>query len=244
MWDIVDSFYKAFGFELEIRLSFHDPENMSAYLGTALLWEEAENALRAIADDRKVKYKEVKGEAAFYGPKIDFMTHDSLGREWQVATIQLDVNMPDRFDLSCVNEQGEKERIVMIHCAIMGSIERFMSILIEHYAGVFPVWLSPVQVSVLPISDNQLELADTVWKALTKAGIRAEVNRDSKTLGAKIRESTLQKVPFMVIIGEKEQQASGIDVVVSVRSRDSKDGGTQKLVDFISTVRKLIETYQ
>ena len=239
VWDIVDSFYNAFGFKLEVRLSFHDPENMSAYLGTPELWKEAEGALRGIADGRKVTYKEVKGEAAFYGPKIDIMTHDSLGRQWQVATIQLDVNMPDRFDLTCINEQGEKERIVMIHCAIMGSIERFMSILIEHYAGKFPAWLAPVQVALLPISEKHLAYAETIKDALSTSDIRVEINKDPERIGKKIRMATLQKVPYMIIIGDKEVESKSL----SVRTLDGNDLGAQSLDIFINTLKTTIENH-
>ena len=241
IWDIVDSFYSAFGFKLEVRLSLHDPQNMSAYLGTPELWNEAESALKDIADKRKIQYQEAVGEAAFYGPKIDFMTHDSLGREWQVATIQLDVNMPNRFDLSCVNEQGEKERIVMIHCAIMGSIERFMSILIEHYAGKFPLWLAPVQVNILPISDKFLGSAQKVCSALVSRGIRAETNSSNESIGKKIRIATLQKVPYMGIIGQKEVEAS--ELSLSVRTREGIDSGMQSVELFISALIQTIENH-
>ena len=241
VWDIVDSFYSAFGFKLEVRLSLHDPQNMSAYLGTPELWNEAESALKDIADKRKIQYQEAVGEAAFYGPKIDFMTHDSLGREWQVATIQLDVNMPNRFDLSCVNEQGEKERIVMIHCAIMGSIERFMSILIEHYAGKFPLWLAPVQVNILPISDKFLGSAQKVCSALVSRGIRAETNSSNESIGKKIRIATLQKVPYMGIIGQKEVEAS--ELSLSVRTREGIDSGMQSVELFISALIQTIENH-
>ena len=239
VWDIVDSFYSAFGFKLEVRLSLHDPKNMKAYLGTPELWKEAEKSLKEIADKRKVTYREAVGEAAFYGPKIDIMTHDSLGREWQVATIQLDVNMPDRFDLSCINEQGEKERIVMIHCAIMGSIERFISILIEHYAGKFPLWLAPVQVVILPISEKHLAYAEEIEAELKKNNIRTETDKAPERIGKKIRTATLQKVPYMIIIGDKEIESKNL----SVRTRDGKDLGSQTLNIFISTLKTTIENH-
>ena len=155
IWDIVIEFYKAIGFDLNIRLSLHDPEHQEKYLGSPETWKKSEDQLRQVVKAKKARAEEAIGEAAFYGPKIDFMAHDSLEREWQVATIQLDMNMPERFDLNCINEKGEKERIVMIHAAIMGSIERFLSVIIEHFAGAFPVWLSPVQTIILPISDNK-----------------------------------------------------------------------------------------
>src|SRR3989338_11198643 len=140
VWDIVHEFYKSFGFELQVRLPRHDPKHMEKYLGDEKKWQSAEKVLSDIIKDKKVKALDGLGEAAFYGPKLDFLAKDSIGREWQVATIQLDMNMPERFDLYCINEKGEKERIVMIHAAIMGSIERFLSITIEHYAGAFPLW--------------------------------------------------------------------------------------------------------
>ncbi len=171
IWDIVDKFYKPFGFELEVRLSLSDQNHPEKYLGDPHGWIGAESSLKKIMTSRGIDLDPKKnvglGEAAFYGPKIDFMAKDSLGRQWQVATIQLDMNMPERFDLACVNEKGEKERIVMIHAAIMGSIERFLSILIEHYAGAFPLWLAPVQVVVLPISDVQNKYAEEIAAALS-----------------------------------------------------------------------------
>jgi threonyl-tRNA synthetase len=171
VWDIVNSFYKAFGFEMRVRLSVHDPKHPEKYLGDEKKWKQAEDMLKEILKSKKAKYFDGIGEAAFYGPKLDFMAKDSLGREWQVATIQLDMNMPERFDLVCINEKGERERIVMIHAAIMGSIERFMSVLIEHLGGAFPLWLSPVQISVLPISDKQNKFAEKVYSELSELGM-------------------------------------------------------------------------
>src|SRR3989344_180593 len=154
IWDIVHEFYGVFGFKMRVRLSLHDPAHPEKYLGGPDKWKQAEDILREIITKKGGDWFEGIGEAAFYGPKLDFLAKDSLGREWQVATIQLDVNMPDRFDLTCVNERGDKERIVMIHAAIMGSIERFLSIIIEHCGGNFPLWLSPVQVKVIPVREN------------------------------------------------------------------------------------------
>ena len=156
-----------------------DPNHPEQYLGDKSNWNKAEEVLREVANENKTEFFEAPGEAAFYAPKLDFMATDSLGREWQVATIQLDVSMPESFDLTCVNEKGEKERIIMIHAAIMGSIERFLSVLIEHYAGAFPVWLSPVQVAILPISDNQNEWAEKVYGELKAEGICVEINKDN-----------------------------------------------------------------
>ena len=186
VWDIIHAFYPAFGFELKVRLSTHDPKNMEKYLGEPSVWETSVGMLREIIAEKGIEAEDGTGEAAFYGPKLDFMAEDSLGRRWQVATIQLDMLQPERFDLFCINESGEKERIVMIHAAIMGSIERFLSVLIEHTAGNFPVWLAPVQVRVLPVSEKQAEYAATVASALTNAGVRVEVSAD-ESLGKRIR---------------------------------------------------------
>ena len=221
VWDIVHEFYKSFGFELKVRLSRHDPEHMEKYLGEEKKWQSAEKILNEIIKEKKVRAIDGLGEAAFYGPKLDFLAKDSIGREWQVATIQLDMNMPERFDLSCINEKGEKERIVMIHAAIMGSIERFISIAIEHYAGAFPLWLSPVQVAILPISENQNKWSESIAEELRSEGIRVEINFDNETLGKKIRQAELQKIPYLLIIGEKEVGAK----TVSVRQRSNGDLG-------------------
>ncbi len=236
-WDIVDDFYKTFGFELRVRLSLHDPEHMEKYLGDAGIWKDAESKIRAVAEKRKANTFEGIGEAAMYGPKLDFMTKDALGREWQVATIQLDLNQPKRFGLTCINEEGKQEDIVMMHCAVMGSIERFASILIEHYAGAFPLWLAPVQIELLPIADRHTEYAQSVYNQLSAANIRVNLNTEKATLQAKIREATLQKVPFMGIIGDKEIAAEAI----SVRTREGKDVGQQQVGTFITELQEKID---
>lgn len=204
IWDIVDTLYGTFDFSLRVRLSFHDPRTMNKYLGDTVIWEDAENALREIAQERNADYYEAGGEAAMYGPKLDFMATDSIGREHQVATIQLDFNLPERFKLSCVNEEGKEERIVMIHAAIMGSIERFSAVLIEHLAGVFPLWLSPVQVRILPVSDSHIEFSQEVFSALKDAGLRVEHKTASDSFGKRIRACKTEKIPYYVCIGDKE----------------------------------------
>ncbi len=204
IWDIINKFYTTLGFELKIRLSFHDPESFEKYLGTREIWKEAETAIENLAKDRKVKYFIAPGEAAMYGPKVDFLSRDSLGREWQVATIQLDMNLPERFDLFCINEKGEKERIVMIHAAIMGSIERFTSVYIEHTAGRFPLWLSPVQVKIVTVTDRSNDYAQEIGKMLTENGIRVEYDMDADTISKKVRTAELQKIPLILTIGDKE----------------------------------------
>lgn len=237
IWDIVNEFYGAVGFDLWVRLSLSDPEQMDQYLGDRASWEFAEEQLRQLAQSRGEEVQEVKGEAAFYGPKIDFMAQDSLGREWQLATIQLDMNMPENFDLTCINEQGEKERIVMIHAAIMGAIERYVSILIEHFGGKFPLWLSPVQVVVLPISEAYQEYARQVAEQLQATGVRVEVNDRSQTLSARIREAQLELVPYMVVVGEREQ-AEG---TVAVRARDGKKQTVMVLAELVEKLKTEIE---
>ncbi len=205
IWDVIQEFYGVFGFEpKKIRLSFHDPKHPEKYLGDKGRWKIAEDILKSIARDKGAETIDAVGEAAFYGPKLDFIAHDALGREWQVATIQLDMNMPERFDLNCINEKGEKERIVMIHAAIMGSIERFLSVIIEHLNGALPLWLSPVQVKVISISEKQSGYANEVLAQLREANIRAELDDSNDTLGKRIRSAKVEKVPYLLIVGDEE----------------------------------------
>jgi len=236
VWEIVHTFYEAVGLKLRLRLSLRDPSHPEKYLGDKTNWNKAEEVLREIAHENKTEFFEAVGEAAFYAPKLDFMATDSLGREWQVATIQLDVSMPESFDLTCVNESGEKERIIMIHAAIMGSIERFLSILIEHYAGAFPVWLSPVQVTILPISDKQNEWAEKVYEELKDKDIRVEIDKNNETLGKKIRAAELQKIPYLLVVGEKEVEAKS----VAVRQRGKGDLGQLRIEEFIKKITEEI----
>ena len=243
IWEIIERFYKATGFpQLKVRLSFHDPKKMQNYLGEEANWQKWEQELESWVKERGVDYQVAIGEAAFYGPKIDFIAKHSLQRAWQVATIQADRNMPKSFELACINENGGHEPIVMIHAAIMGSIERFVSILIEHYAGAFPVWLSPVQVVVVPVSNKFIEQAQAVAEVLNNQAIRVETNLENKPLGAKIREQSLQKTPYLCIIGDKEVQLSTEkEFFVSVRTRENKDLGQQKLSEFIKVLKQQIE---
>lgn len=222
VWDIIDTFYGTFGFKLRVRLSFHEPSEMEKYLGTEEIWNNAENALREIAQERNADYFEAQGEAAMYGPKLDFMAKDSIGREHQVATIQLDMNLPERFDLSCINEKGEKERIVMMHCAIMGSIERFSAVLIEHLGGNFPLWLSPVQVAIIPVADTHAEYAQTVYESLLAVGIRAQFDNGNDGMGKKIREAKKARLPYFIVIGDKEVEAKNVTL-------ESRDGTSQQM---------------
>ena len=237
IWDIIDTFYKQFGFtDLKVRLSFHDPKAPEKYIGTPETWKNAENALRQIAQERGADSFEASGEAALYGPKLDFLATDSIGRQHQVATIQLDLNLPERFDLSCVNEKGEHERVVMIHSAIMGSIERFTAVLLEHLAGVLPLWLSPVQARVLPVSEKHNAYADEVFAALRTASIRADVDYANESLGKKIRNAKTEKIFYLLVVGDKEVEAK----TISVESRDAGKLDITSVTDFITKANEEI----
>ncbi len=238
VWNIISEFYKAVGFNLRARLSLHDPEKMENYLGTEDTWKNAENKLRELVKEKGVDAIESKGEAAFYGPKVDFMAQDSLGREWQVATIQLDMNLPDRFELDCINEEGKKERVVMIHAAIMGSIERYLSVLIEHFAGNFPLWLSPVQVAVIPVRENHKENAKKVYEKLLSNGIRVEFYDEDENLGKKVRKAKNEKIPYTIIIGDKDIEAKK----VTLESRDKGPLGQLNEEEVISKILEEIKS--
>ncbi len=220
IWDIVDTFYKTFGFTLRVRLSFRDPATPEKYLGTSEIWDKAEGELRAIATERGADSFEGPGEAALYGPKLDFMAKNSAGREWQVATIQLDMNIPERFDLTCINEKGEKERIVMIHAAIAGSLERCIAVLLEHYDGALPLWLSPVHAKVLSISDKHAAYAQEIVAALKKDGIRVVIDDSNETLGKRIRAAKLEKIPYLLIVGDEEVNSK----TATLEGREGKIG--------------------
>ena len=238
IWDIIDTFYKAFGFELKVRFSRHDPEQLDKYLGTKEIWKMAEDQILSILKKRGVdKYIDGKGEAAMYGPKIDFITTDSLGRTLQVATIQLDFNQPNNFGLYCINEKGVKEEIVMIHCAIMGSIERFMSTIIEHYAGAFPLWLNPVQVRVLPITDKHNEYAKEIYEILRSKSIRVELDDSNENLGKKVRQSKVEKVPYWLVIGDKEVESK----TATLESRDSGQLGAFSIQNILEKLETEIK---
>ncbi len=233
IWDIIHEFYGKFGFNLRIRVSTHDPKHPEKYLGDKKKWVFAEKILGEIVKSKRADTFLGVGEAAFYGPKLDFMAKDSLGREWQVATIQLDVNMPERFDLTCTNEEGKPERIVMIHAAIMGSIERFLSIIIEHFAGAFPVWLSPVQARIIPIADRHRAYGEKVLEKLKSAGIRAELASEGETLGKNIRQGEMGKIPFLLVVGDKEMEKNS----VNVRERHKKEMLDYSIEDFIKKIQ-------
>lgn len=236
IWDIVHTFYPTFGFDLKVRLSSHDPKEPEKYLGGKDRWETAEGMLMEIIKEKQVDWLDGTGEAAFYGPKLDFMAKDALGREWQVATIQLDMNMPERFDLTCTNEKGEKERIVMLHAAIMGSLERFMSVLIEHTGGNFPTWLSPIQISIIPVKESHVESANKILEDLKSKNIRANIIFSSDSLGSRIHEAKKDKVPYVIVLGDKEAESKNLTV-------EKRDGEKEviSVEDFIEKISKEIK---
>lgn len=236
VWDIVDTLYvRTFHFGLRVRLSFHDKKKREKYIGSDEVWQSAEDALREIAIARKADYFIAEGEAAMYGPKLDFMATDSIGREHQVATIQLDMNLPERFDLTCVNEKGERERIVMIHSAIMGSIERFTALLLEHTGGILPTWLSPVQIRLLPVGEAHRVSCYKQYDDCMAQDIRADVKID-ESLGKRIRNAKKEKIPYIGIIGDTEVK----DGTVTLEKRD----GTSRVVtttELITLLRNEID---
>ena len=232
---LINEVYSIFGFSYTLELSTRPEDSM----GSDEDWERAESALKKALEDQKMEYQVNEGDGAFYGPKIDFHIKDCLGREWQCGTIQLDFQMPERFDLTYIGEDGEKHRPVMLHRVIFGSIERFIGILIEHYAGAFPTWLAPVQVRILPISDSQREYAEKIKRELELAQIRVELDERQEKIGYKIREAQLQKIPYMLILGDKEIEANA----VGVRSRKDGDIGQMQLAEFMERIKKEVENY-
>ncbi|MER3403506.1 MAG: threonine--tRNA ligase [Armatimonadota bacterium] len=216
------------------RLSLRDPNNKEKYIDEEAMWQTAETALREALDELNLEYVAVEGEAAFYGPKLDVEVRDCLGREWTISTVQLDFLMAHRFDLEYMGEDGKPHRPVIIHRAPIGSFERMMGFLIEHYAGAFPLWLAPVQVAVIPIADRHLEYAQQIQQALSQAGFRVELDGRRETLGYKIRYHQTHKVPYMLILGDKEQESAR----VAVRSRESGDMGQMNLTEFITHLQE------
>jgi len=227
---LIQDIYAVFEFDYFVELSTRPEDSM----GTAEQWETATNGLIDALDAVGMNYRVNEGDGAFYGPKIDFHLRDSLGRTWQCGTIQLDFQMPDRFDLSYIGPDGEKHRPVMIHRTAFGSVERFIGILIEHYAGAFPIWLAPVQVKIMNITDNQREYVNEIKGKLRAAGLRADVDLRNEKIGYKIREAQMQKIPYMLVIGDKEMSEG----IVAVRSRKDGDIGTMQLDDFLAKVKE------
>ena len=235
--DLVLYVFKSLGFEnFTAQVSLRDPKNKEKYIGNDKVWEEAENAIINATKEKGVNYKIEYGEAAFYGPKLDFMVKDALGRSWQLGTIQVDYNLPERFELDYIGADNEKHRPVMIHRAPFGSMERFIGILIEHTAGNFPLWLSPEQVAVLPISEKYHDYADKVLKFLNKNDIRGLVDQRAEKIGRKIRDAWATKIPVMIIVGEEESD----NEEVSVRVQGDGDVGKFKLDEFIKYFNSLL----
>lgn len=230
---IIDEVYTLFGFKYHVELSTRPEDSM----GSDEDWETATNGLKSALDDLGLDYVVNEGDGAFYGPKIDFHLEDSLGRTWQCGTIQLDFQLPMRFNAEYTGEDGEKHQPIMIHRVVFGSIERFIGIIIEHFAGKFPTWLAPVQVKVLPVSEKSHDYAASVYEKLKASGIRAEIDNRDEKIGYKIREAQLKKIPYMLILGENESSTG----CVSVRSRDNGDLGSNNLDDFIKDIKAEIE---
>ena len=221
MLDMIREVYKTFKFDsFYVRVSLHDPKNKQKYLGGDDVWQLAENALRNVVKETGWKYVEEEGEAAFYGPKLDFMVKDVIGREWQLSTIQLDFNLPQRFDLEYTNKEGAKAKPVVIHRAILGSTERFLGIMIEHFGGAFPVWLSPVQVHLLPVSAKHLEGTLQIANELRDNGLRVSIDESDETVGKKVRNAVGQKTPYVIVVGDKE--LAGEEWMIRVRGQEEQ----------------------
>ncbi|MBE3558651.1 MAG: threonine--tRNA ligase, partial [Ktedonobacteraceae bacterium] len=237
--NLIQEVFETYGLsDYWVRLSLRDPEKKEEYVGGDEVWAAAEAALRQAVESKGMKYEVGIGEAAFYGPKVDFMVRDALGREWQCATIQLDFIHPENFELEYIGEDGQPHRPVIIHRAVTGSTERFMAMLIEHYAGAFPVWLAPVQAVIIPIADRHVEYASGVLEALKAAGLRAEIDARGERMNAKIRDAQLQKIPYMLVVGDKEAAAGA----VAVRLRTNENRGAMPLAQFIEHISQIVKT--
>jgi threonyl-tRNA synthetase len=235
---MIKQIMNTFGFSYRYRLSTRDPKTPEKYLGDPKTWDRLEAWAVQIMERNNIKYFEGPGEAAFYGPKMDLMATDALGREWQLSTVQIDMVQPARFGLEYIDSDGKPKQPVMIHRAIVGSPERFLMILLEHFAGAFPLWLSPIQVAIIPVNEVHDEASQKIHKALLDAGIRSELNSDNASLGKRIRIAEKQKIPFMVVIGDKEMSENS----VNVRRRGERVQESMSLADFIAHTKKLIDT--
>jgi threonyl-tRNA synthetase len=229
---------RGFGFEeFAIELSVRDPNRLQKYAGSDAMWAQAEGSLVKALEARGLAYTRMEGEAVFYGPKIDIKITDALGRAWQCTTIQFDFNMPQRFDMTYVGEDGQEHRPYMVHRALLGSMERFFGVLVEHYGGAFPVWLSPVQVRLIPIADRHVGYAREVAERLRAAGLRVETDESDARMQAKIRAAQLEKVPYMLVLGDREMEAGG----VNLRTREGSVPGAMSLDEFIALARAAVE---
>jgi threonyl-tRNA synthetase len=232
--DFILFIYKSFGFDVDkvnVYLSLRDPSNKEKYAGDDVGWGFTQNVLRKVAKEKELNFKEEEGEAAFYGPKLDFKIKDALGREWQCSTLQFDFNLPERFKMTFINKEGKEEQPYMLHRALFGSFERFIGLLIEHYAGAFPVWLSPVQARILPISEKHSDYAKEVFEKLKAEDIRVELDDSNEGLGKKVRNAKMEKIPYLLVIGDKEVESKE----VTVESRTEKVGAmpTEKFLELI-----------
>ncbi len=238
--EFAEAVLKTFGFsEFKVELSTWDPNKPKDYTGSAENWNTAIASLKSALTRKNIPFTEIPGEAAFYGPKIDVKLVDVLGRLWQLSTVQFDFNLPARFELEYIGDDGERHQPVMVHRALFGSVERFFGVLIEHYAGAFPMWLAPVQVGLVPISEKHLEYAESVKKKLEAAGLRVELDTSNQKMNAKIRDFGLQKIPFILILGDKEAVTDS----VSVRVRAKGDEGSVTVADFIARAKRLVEEH-
>jgi threonyl-tRNA synthetase len=237
IFKIIDGFYKVFNMPLKARLSTHDAAHPEKYLGGAAVWEKAEQTLADLLNTVGMPFAMGEGEAAFYGPKIDFIATDSIGRPWQLATIQLDFNLPERFELEYAAEDGTKQRPVMLHRAILGSVERFTGIMIEHFAGAFPLWLAPTQVMILPVADRHNDFAFALMKELKAAGMRVEVDDSTESVGKKIRNAEKMKVPRMLVVGDKEMEGGAL----TVRVRGEAEQKAQTKEEFVEEVLRMVK---
>ena len=235
---IIKEFYKTFGLldGYWVSLSVRDPENLEKYLGDENVWQTAEKALEDAAETNNLNYKRMEGEAAFYGPKLDFMFKDAIGREWQLATIQCDFNLPNRFELSFKNEEGQEERPVVIHRAISGSLERFMGIMIEHFAGVFPLWIAPEQVRIVPVGEAFVDYAEDVFVEMKKHGIRVKLDDSSDSLSKKIRNAETAHINYILVVGEQEKKSG----TLAVRNYKTKEQTTENITNFVARIQQEI----
>ena len=221
------------GFEnYAVELSVRDPKDPDKYAGTVEEWEHAENSLEEAVRQRGLDAKRMEGEAVFYGPKIDVKVIDAIGRPWQLSTVQFDFNLPKRFGITYVTPEGDRKEVTMVHRALLGSVERFVGILTEHYAGAFPLWLAPVQVVVMPITPDYAGYAEQVHEKLEAAGVRVETDARNEKIGFRIREAQMQKVPYMAVVGQREADEG----TVNIRAREGGDQVTKKLGDFVAEV--------
>ena len=231
---LFDEVYSTFGLSYTIELSTM-PED---HIGTVEEWEHNQDILKNAITDMGKTFEVNEGDGAFYGPKLDFHLADSLGRTWQCGTIQLDSQLPERFELEYTGEDGQKHRPVMVHRVVLGSVERFIGVITEHFAGAFPVWLNPVQVKALPITDRAVEYADQIAKQLDAAGFRVEVDSRNEKIGKKIREATLEKIPYMLVVGDRDME----NQTVSVRLRTGEDLGAMSVADFAARLKQDVDT--